>query len=425
VSIFTDADRFKDRVAFEREILLAAYDYSERLRWSVVLTGENKKPVEKWKYLQYRRRTDSQIERGFHRILERRKRVTGLAVVFGDGSENLIGRDWDTEIGYLDWVESNARLAAEMPTVRTARGYVTLCRLRSLDGLRNRKLDGRAKGELRVHNYSLLPPSLHPDGIHYRWHGAQPFSQGDIPLFPSLKETGFVKQKSESCKGLWAVGRDPERIQTGNTNACVSVTPTDVSYSEPQYDQITDCIIRSLPHRVGERWHRIVSLVLRLKDLPFFQGASTARLDAVFERWFAIAVHRVGTQDRSESKRDFATAWENIHHSMHRVSTGMAIAERLELPLPSLPDCLYGFRNCEPTRRLMAVCEVLDVISGGEPFPLSVRYAAAMAGFGGFKTANRRIERLREVGILKRVTEGSNSSLLRIAATYQFLGIPK
>jgi hypothetical protein len=390
------------------ELLQEALTLRSWCRFSIIPVRGKHPVVPDWKRYQNRRPSDRELSRDFAPC-----DVSGLAVVFGPGSGGLAGRDFDTEAGYLEWSEAHPEIAGECPTVKTPRGYLVLCRLRGQVGFGRLDFSGRLKGELRVSGcYSLLPPSLHPCGQVYRWVGQAPSFDTDFPRL-SLEATGFIQVQPRSGPML------PKEPSRGVSIAPVFITPCAKRSDQPEIKakQIQDAVLRSIPTEAGRRHGCIFGLAMRLRQIGWKVDPDSDDFRTVFDRWWELAEPRVRTKDPEVSLREFSHAWRDVRLGIHAGRIGQAIAWRLAQPLPESP--LPKFDD-EPTRKLVAVCEVLQEVAGREPFYLSCRDAAAYCGFATNQTASNRLKSLVKVGVLEVVKAGIPSATVRVASTYRY-----
>lgn len=393
-----------------QDYLQTALDIWCRLRWSMMFVYR-KKPLFKYGHLSIIPAGEHGLSKLFQRYLREKKPPDGVAVIFGAISGGLAARDWDDPEGYFRWAAENPNLAQALPTYRTSRGFQTLFRRHPEDELRNGKITSSIeKGELRVERvYSVLPPSRHPDGVAYRWITPEPMRPDDVPVV-RIDEAGLwskrlrssTKQKSERR------GTNTPRESSNSTpthprrkDHCGTLTVTHCRESEEDRvgKLIRDAILRSAPTGVGQRHYCILGLVMRLRAIDGVSLDNPVFATRVFDAWWELAAPVVRTQKTEVSYRELMAAWEDVPHGIWEGETGTAVAERLSMRLPECP--IYGYRDDEPTRRLMAVCEVLQSLAGDRPFYLGCRDAARICGFKNHRTAGRRLNDLEKAGVLE------------------------
>lgn len=147
-------------------LLSAALDYHDR-GWTTFPLRWKEPAIPSWKHLRDDPDlvTRQQIRDWYG---EEQAAVTGIAIVCGSASGGLAVRDYDDADAYHRWADTHPDLAAELPTVRTYRGYHVYCRS---DRLQYRRLGRTGEYRATAGHYVAAPPSLHavtglPD---YRW----------------------------------------------------------------------------------------------------------------------------------------------------------------------------------------------------------------------------------------------------------------
>jgi hypothetical protein len=147
-------------------------------RWSVVPVA-GKRAVGRWKQRTRLLPAEEDVRRMF-----RTRRATGVAVICGTVSGSLRVRDFDDPAAYEAWAARHPNWAALLPTVVTPRGFHLYFRADLPDRVVN-----MGDGELRGGNgYVVAPPSRHPSGGVYRWHGDPP---RDVPWVPDPATAGL------------------------------------------------------------------------------------------------------------------------------------------------------------------------------------------------------------------------------------------
>jgi hypothetical protein len=159
---------------------------------TTIPVGRDKRSVGRWKHVQHRKPTDRDIGRWFEWASSR---VRGITVVHGraSGPRGRIHahRDFETMEQYRRWADGKRSLAADCPTIWTPGGgahvHLLVCGPEAFIDYP----DG--SGELRADSghYTLRPPSLHPNGLRYRWRDGAPVSPFDFPVV-RWADTGFV-----------------------------------------------------------------------------------------------------------------------------------------------------------------------------------------------------------------------------------------
>ena len=182
------------------ELLGIARRFAADFGWSILPVRSNKIPtISTWKRFQTTRPSILELEEMF-----RIPGCTGLAVIAGAVSGDLVVRDFDVEEDYHCWAENHPSLAATLPTVRTGRGYHVYFRSTRICSTHHYYRDGAHVGELRGSGYTLLPPSKHPDGGRYRWlvepANSIPFVEDAIAA--GVERPDLVFRPDKSNKGI-------------------------------------------------------------------------------------------------------------------------------------------------------------------------------------------------------------------------------
>lgn len=140
-------------------------------------------PAGKWSHLRSRPTTDADINSWFDRDPE-----TGIAVITGPASGNLVGVDVDDPNA---WPQSLP--ITPSPQVSTPRGFRAF--YHSSETLKGRKLEW---GEILFGALAILPQSLHPNGDRYTWGlGLAPW-ETEVEELPS--EIANLCQKRKHTK---------------------------------------------------------------------------------------------------------------------------------------------------------------------------------------------------------------------------------
>ena len=193
-----------------------------------------------------------------------------------------------------------------------------------------------------------------------------------------------------------------------SVSADQSLPATDVA-------MLANAIRAALPRRFGERNDLIFQFARRLKALPDLHGLTGRDVLAHAEDWFRAALPSISTKEWRVTRSAFLSAWTRITHPFAD-GTLTACLAKVDASLPS-PTALR-YLNDPVTMRLVGLCELLQRIAGSEPFFLSTE-ACHLFGLNHKMQLSRRLERLRDDGVLVRVTIGN--SIQRRASEYRYL----
>src|SRR6266851_9747348 len=204
-------------------------------RGLAVIPTSGKKARFDWKQFQRERPIEGMLHDWFGRLSEG---TTGLAVVLGKVSGMLAVRDFDQSDAYDGWAKSHPNLADTLPTVTTARGRHVYFRTRK--EVFADLSDGELRGDSK--HYVLVPPSLHPSGVIYRW--TIPLPEGPLPVLDPRK-AGFLD--AATCN----------TASTGNKEGAVPAVSA-VLHGLPV--GAGEAVAGTLPVGAGERNRRLFDL---------------------------------------------------------------------------------------------------------------------------------------------------------------------
>jgi len=366
-------------------LLVQALGYACR-GWSIIpVIG--KRAAGLWKPFQTRRADEGTLCRLFSR-----KGITGLAVVLGRVSGGLAVRDFDKTNAYLTWADANPAHAADLPTVRTARGYHVYGRL---DAEEYRTL---ADGELRADSkhYVLLPPSLHPDGIAYHW--TVPLPDRELPPLPQSLASNHVH------------AHDP-------ADSAYPSRPSRPKHTQTSIAWWTSAIAATLPSGPGQRNRHIFELARRLKAIK--SNAGPGELRPILREWHRQALPYIRTKAFGESWVDFVIAWKRVERPAGQSFLAAAAAAEAIEP-PSIAKKL-GYDG--HLLRLTALCWQLARQWGEIPFPLGCEIAGKYLRVST-RHAGRLLKALHFDGVIELVSKGRKprDGLPGQASEWRFVG---
>lgn len=95
---------------------------------------------------------------------------TGIAVIAGAVSGNLVYIDWDNAEIYREWAMDHKSIVNSTAVSKTASGYHVFFRTHEPVGGCDLYYKAKYAGQIRGEGqYVVAPPTLHPSGIFYRW----------------------------------------------------------------------------------------------------------------------------------------------------------------------------------------------------------------------------------------------------------------
>ena len=313
--------------------------------------GDKKAPAGEW--------NDAKVTaRSLTKVLEgvRRRGVTGIGVVTGSVSDGLCCRDFDRADVYHSWAAAFPDWARVLPTVETVRGFHVY--FRAEKAIPTRKVEG---GELRGERvYTVLPPSLHPSGVVYRWL-IEPGADG----FPSVDplECGLVSEKKHDAPPLPLTSVDHE-------------DPKDPVDHEDPVDPVKceEAVVRYRVTGQGEHDACTRNLVRALKLNLGVPDLLSAR--PWFDKWWELSKAHASESDPVVAWDKFARFWVCAV-----VPIGGRVAVRVVATVRDLPP--VAEERGEPVeglRLLIRAVVTIGLAHKGEPFILTAREVAQIAG---------------------------------------------
>jgi hypothetical protein len=439
----------------------AAMQY-HRLGWSV-LAAAGKKPhrvVGKWAKYQTRRPDVDTLKRWFGR-----NDVTGILVITGPVSGDLVVRDFDDPAAYPKWKQSHPRLAPALPVVKTRRGHHVY--FKSAAGFigQDKLGDGELRGDSA--HFVVAPPSIHPDGGRYTWvepfdgsltwiedpvgkgltngvplvngkavHTAKPFTDADHRVHtadggPPSGGMGTHSQGTHSQRHC--VNPEVKAARVGCVNpevmngdgggvGCVNLA-VNPGLSRSQLAKLDEIIDRTIPREPGHRNVQSFGLARELKALAWATSLPLAGLCWAVRRWHKAALPNIRTKDFAVTWEDFLRGWANVTFPVGTSTVDAVFGEAVAGPPPSWLVRRYG--KASPRTRLAVFCEALSrghqvpskLDDGVEVIYLDCRNAGRLLGVS-HRAAARHFLRLCDDGVLDRLTQGRRG----VASEYVWVG---
>jgi hypothetical protein len=388
-------------------------------------------PAREWKPFQIRRPTEGQIRAWF------RGHVPAMGVVLGEASGGLVCRDFDAMEAYERWASEHPELAAMLPTVATRRGRHIYCRAAAKTVQRAWLHVGKSTGEGAVHLgdgefragrgcYAVLPPSVHPSGVAYRWLGKwadRPPELEEIPLLDDLVAAGFCDRATqEGHKRDAEHSGELKRTQENPSNAgCCGVSI--LSFTEHSVKNLPDpwpaeihlAIERTLPKRAGQRHRQVFELCRALQGIASVAEYDARDLKPIVRDWHRRALPHISTKPFEETWIDFLKGWPNVRFKSGDGTLRRAWEAAANADLPALALRFDEVR----IQRLVALCRELQRAANGEPFFLSCRSVAQLLAVH-HATASRWLYLLVAEDVLQPVNKGTLETMK--ASEFFYLG---
>jgi hypothetical protein len=223
--------------------------------------------------------------------------------------------------------------------------------------------------------YVVAPPSVHQNGISYKWQGPPfPYNLPILPPFFSMIDTEHREHREQS-----------EQLKQHDAIRDLTAIPA-----------IQKAIIETQPTDAGHRNHKIWHLARKLKAVPEASDASFIELKPVVREWHARALRIIATKPFDDTWADFTTAWSNVKVPGDKTVLDACLAQADAAPNPPIAQ-LY---DSDLTQRLIRFCFALQAFSGDAPFYLSCRSAAAKLRTD-YKKAAQRLKMLCDDGVLE------------------------
>lgn len=416
------------------DILTAALDYRRR-GFSVIPLGPNKKPAVRWKNYQSAPPNEETIRRWYARP------KPGVAAIFGRISGGLASRDFDDMATYDRWALDYPHLAEALPTVETRRGRHVYCVVDLECERAFRRSIGKPQGigavtcqggELRigVGCYSVLPPSLHPEGHVYRWlTPCESFPKVDLfnsGFGPCNRENGDLQREPKTLDEQQALGDEvDERSDNLGLDSCNVDAPTSPNSECLEYsleslpsllhEQVELAIQRTVPTSGGRRHRHVFELCREFQALPEFRGRSPKALKPLVREWHRRARPVMHTKAFEETWLDFVEGWGKVRNPKGEEPLTMIFAKVATMEPP--PEA-QQFETPE-IRLLVGLCRELQIISGRNPFYLATRSAGGLLQVSHVQVW-RWLRLLCIENVLREVSKGSVET--GQASRYRYLG---
>ena len=317
--------------------------------------------------------------------------TTGVAVVLGKPSSDLVVRDFDKPQAFERW---ETRVPRSRQSVADSAYRPRRRRIPRLRHNARRPLVKLSDGELRGNGaIVVMPPSQHPTGSTYEW--INPLNE--MPRFVTMDELHATPNVGSVPSATRSLTEHPQ-AEPRHTEATPKQPQAHPSIACVEQQLLIDrCIAKNLPTRAGQRNQCLFRFARSLReflprDIPFVD------LLVVVKKWHACALPFIRTKEIAETITDFVVAWKSVRWPK---GTGWRrIVEEAERDAFTLGDELTAF---DPAARLL---RALARDNSGGPFPLSSRKLAEVFGVNCPKTALSRMIVFETMGYLEMVKKG-------------------
>jgi hypothetical protein len=403
-----------------REVIEAAVEYARR-EWSVIPLKDDKKPIERWKARMVKRLSPEEARALFERHA-RDGILAGVGVVCGKVSGGLFVRDFDKKGSYDAWKKEHPNLATTLPTVETERGFHVYAVSHAMTLDTKKRDDGEERGDL---NYVVAPPSLHPDGVQYKW--VIPLSEIIPPV--NLEAAGFRRSFTSST----ADSLCSESDDTNDTDATKIPTPPKpptplMTYVQnpgqpsvcirSEAESVDGLILRFRP-AAGTHDATLFEFVRNLRAIPGLRHAEVATAKPHIRKWWETNrsfIH--GDDSWVYTWGKASSAWKRIKTVPGETMSG-AVSESDTLPIPKGIAEEYG--DDENVARVAKLCVVLQGRSPQSGFMLSYRILAEVTDIP-VATCHQIMRAFCADGFVKLVRNGKRVGDKRIASEWKWIG---
>jgi len=209
-------------------------------------------------------------------------------------------------------------------------------------------------GELRGggKGYCALPPSIHPNGIAYRW--LIELTVDAPPVIDDLEAAGLIPAPVTQDYSGWT------QDNSGNRELCIN--------------SVDEAIRATIPKAPGQRNHAIFEFCRWIKAA--MPDAKPAQLRPLVQQWHKAALPYMATEP-------FEETWGVFLYGLDRVrfpwGCGVLAKVQSRLAVTDPPAEAQMYEQPE-LRRLIVVCQLLQREHGDAPFFVAVRRAAELVG---------------------------------------------
>lgn len=367
--------------------------------WSIVPLGVQKKTATvKWKTLQIDRPSDEFVRRNWPPASKR-----NIGIICGPVSANLLVRDFDNANDYAAWAKSVPELARQLPTVATRRGFHVYFRdseafTRSVDLRSEFGIEGEIKGYgayvVAAGSTVSFNNDTEVDPFTYHWI-VLPEIAGSAPVIPTIcmRESGLAPDTIHSTTNTASVTNHSQQDQTHPGKCSARQFDTD---ELPLLDIVDRRPISGPAQRNTALWHLAMDLRSYCQRIP-----TDDVIQYVLTAWLERNSQHCRTQE-------WLVNWSEFRSMVHRVNGDSTFLTRMPATytFTPVPQWSHELRGGEKLDRIARVIVAADELAKHQPFFLSLRDIARIAGDMTAMTARAGVKHLRDLGILQLITAG-------------------
>lgn len=209
--------------------------------------------------------------------------------------------DFDSEAAYRWWAQRNPDLAAELPTVKSGRGYHVYFR----SDLNKDKSFGKI--ELKANGLVAIPPSMHKNGKRYEWLIPLPGNVSELPLHNPCDWN--LEEFTDGTDGI-----DGSEGIDGNEGVGKSGLNTLEQLRPESRHMVLQAIESTLPTRHGRRWKLLFLLARKLKKIDEIKDLSAEEIMFIADLWHEKALPNIKTKSLIMTQERFKNAWEDAKY---------------------------------------------------------------------------------------------------------------
>ncbi len=377
--------------------------------------GSYKKAAVRWKHLQQRQPTQTEL-----RSMFKQTNLTGMAVALGPSSGGLYCRDFDDPTAYQRWADAHPELAKLLPTVRAARApHVYFCSTQVLHT--TTYPDGELRG---LGGYAILPPSVHQTGHVYDW--ANPLPDGPVPTVDA-EAAGFCRnwgctegtERTEHTEenGDNKCGGSVDSVGSGLSGGSVHSGLSGHSVQEGVLSE-GQLVAMATPDDQHQNHHRLFLLARGVRALEKQQERelSHAELETLFDRWYRRAEpFLLDGQNRDEYWFEFLDALEHVKCPLGEDVITLAWERAQNSKVPKVAEQFVH----PQIRMLVSLCRELQRSAGESSFYLACRTVARLFHLTTHTTAALWLRGLTKCKIIRETEKGGPQT--NKASRYKYL----